>query len=83
MKRLAFLLILFCSCGTQKYYTDVYTVKLKNGKVDNVKISYWNKFEMDAYKMDWLLRSKNINPDSTETIELYSKTFLKFKKKDL
>jgi len=82
MKKLAFLL-LFCSCGTQKYYTDIYTVTLKNGKVENVKVSYWNKFEMDAYKMDWLLRSKNIHPDSAETIELYSKTFLKFKKKDI
>lgn len=85
MKKFIFIftLLLLTSCSSQRFYTDTYLIKMKDGKVFNLKNSYWDRFDMDSYKMEWLLKKEKINPDSVESIDFGGRTFVKFKKNSL
>jgi len=83
MKKFIIGLLLLASCGTQRFYTDSYLIKMKDNTVDTVKHCYWQRFAMDSYKMEWMLRKEGINPDNVRDIVPYNHTFIKIKKKDL
>jgi hypothetical protein len=85
MKKILFILflVLFYSCGSQKFFTDTFIIKMKNNTTDTLKHSYWTRFDMDHYKMEWLLKKEGINPDSVDRISFNERKVLKIKKKDL
>lgn len=84
MKKLLIILtIFFLSCGVKKIYTDTYVVRMKNNTVKYIKYTYWDRFEMDSYKMEWLLRKEGINPDSVARVNFGGRKVVKIKKKHL
>lgn len=84
MKKLLFVLfiILIVSCRTKKLYTDTYIVSMKNGCVKYIKYTYWERIDMDSYKMEWLLKKEGINPDSVDGVDFGGRSVTKFKNKD-
>ena len=80
MKKLILGLVLLSSCGSQRFYTDTYLIKMKDNTTDTLKHSYWDRFDMDAYKMEWMLKNQGINSNDVQDIKFYKQTFIKFKK---
>lgn len=76
-------ILLFSSCGNQKFFTDSYFIRMKNNSTDTLRHSYWTRFDMDSYKMEWLLKNEGINPDSVGRIEFGNRKVSKIKIKDL
>ena len=62
----------------QILYTDYILVERVFGQQDTIKNSYWNQFYMDKYKMEWLLKNNNINPDDVIDIKLLYTTKQRF-----
>lgn len=85
MKKISFILFIFLilSCSTRKMYTDTYVVRMKNNSVKYIKYTYWDRFDMDSYKMEWLLKKEGINPDSVGRLNFGGRKVIKIKKKDL
>jgi hypothetical protein len=86
MKYFIFVLLVFVmySCKPkQVFYTDYILVERIFDQQDTIKNSYWNKFYMDDYKMEWLLKTNNINPKDVIDIRLLYTTKIKFTKKQL
>jgi hypothetical protein len=85
MKKISFILfiLLILSCSTRKMYTDTYVVRMKNNSVKYIKYTYWDRFDMDSYKMEWLLKKEGINPDSVGRVNFGGRKVIKIKKKDL
>jgi hypothetical protein len=85
MKKISFILFIFLilSCSTRKMYTDTYVVRMKNNSVKYIKYTYWDRFDMDSYKMEWLLKKEGINPDSVGRVNFGGRKVIKIKKKDL
>ena len=85
MKKILFVIFitLILSCSTRKMYTDTYVVRMKNNTVKYIKYTYWDRFDMDSYKMEWLLKKEGINPDSVGRVNFGGRKVIKIKKKDL
>jgi hypothetical protein len=64
-------------------YTDTYVVRMKNNSVKYIKYTYWDRFDMDSYKMEWLLKKEGLNPDSVGRVNFGGRKVIKIKKKDL
>ena len=77
-----FALIVLFSCKTNKMITDVVEVTTDSGK-DTITNTYWNKFYMDEYKIEWLLRKNGIDPKSVIDIRVLEKRVTRFSNKEL
>jgi len=85
MKKISFILfiLLILSCSTRKMYTDTYVVRMKNNTVKYINYTYRDRFDMDSYKMEWLLKKEGINPDSVGRVNFGGRKVVKIKEKDL
>lgn len=81
---LLLLISVMYSCKSKQIlYTDYILVERVFGQQDTIKNSYWNQFYMDEYKMEWLLKNNNINPDDVIDIRLLYTTRKKFTQNQL
>jgi hypothetical protein len=62
------LLLMVYGCKTNVLYTDHILIEKLSGQQDTIINTYWNRFYMDEYKMEWLLKKNNI--DSKEVIDM-------------
>lgn len=51
-----------------------------SGTKDTIKYEYWNTFEMDESKMDWMLMNKGIKITDVDYIDFVQGTRTKFNK---
>lgn len=67
MKYLLVILILFTACSRNILVKDYIEVTLKDNSRDTMLNVYWNHFEMDDYKLEWLYKQNDINPKQVLT----------------
>jgi hypothetical protein len=68
-------------CKTNTFYTDHIIVTKNDGYKDTIQYSYWNKFEMDAFKLEWILKQKNIRMKDVQFIDFTQGPKIEFNKK--
>jgi len=81
--RRGFLLLaitLISSCITNIHCVDYMVVTKVSGTKDTIKYEYWNTFEMDESKMDWMLMNKGIKITDVDYIDFVQGTRTKFNK---
>jgi len=67
------------SCITRNVlYTDHILIRKTSGQQDTILNTYWGHFEMDEYKMEWLLKENNINPKDVVNVKLLYTTKQRF-----
>jgi len=77
-------LILIFSCRTQNVlYTDYILVEKIDGSKDTLTHKYWNRFIWDEYKMEWFIKTNNLNVEHISSIDLLYTTKQRFTKKQL
>ena len=74
------LLLLIWGCKVNTFYTDYVIVTKTNGVIDTVKYSYWNEFEMDESKLEWLLMNKDIKMKDVRVVDFAQGPKTKFNK---
>ena len=52
-----------------------------DGYKDTINYSYWNKFEMDAFKLEWILKQKNIKMKDVQFVDFTQGPKTEFNKK--
>lgn len=62
MKYLLVILLLFTACSRNILVKEYIEVTLEDNSRDTMLNVYWNYFEMDSYKLEWLYKQNNINP---------------------
>jgi len=62
MKYLLVILLLFTACSKNILVKEYIEVTLDDNSRDTMLNVYWNYFEMDPYKLEWLYKQNNINP---------------------
>jgi hypothetical protein len=78
------LLISIFSCKTKNVlYTDYVLVEKTDGSKDTLIHKYWNKFTWDEYKMEWFIKSYNLNVEDISNIKVLYVTKQKFSNKEL
>jgi len=82
MRRVFLLLAitLISSCITNIHCVDYMVVTKVSGTKDTIKYEYWNTFEMDESKMDWMLMNKGIKITDVDYIDFVQGTRTKFNK---
>ena len=81
--RRGFLLLfitLISSCITNIHCVDYMVVTKVSGVRDTIKYDYWNTFEMDQSKMEWMLMNKGIKMKDVQYIDFIQGTRTKFNK---
>jgi hypothetical protein len=78
------LLLSIYSCRTKNVlYTDYVLIEKVDGTKDTLIHKYWNKFTWDEYKMEWFIKSYNLNVEDITNIKLLYVTKQKFSNKEL
>ncbi len=78
------LLISIFSCKTNNVlYTDYVLVEKTDGSKDTLIHKYWNKFTWDEYKMEWFIKSYNLNVEDISNIKVLYVNKQKFSNKEL
>jgi hypothetical protein len=78
------LLLSIYSCKTKNVlYTDYVLIEKVDGTKDTLIYKYWNKFTWDEYKMEWFIKSYNLNVEDITNIKLLYVTKQKFSNKEL
>lgn len=67
MKYLLVILLLFTACSRNILVKEYIEVTLTDNSRDTMLNVYWNYFEMDSYKLEWLYKQNNINPKQVLT----------------
>ena len=81
--RRGFLLLLITfisSCVTNIHCVDYMVITKTSGTKDTIKYEYWNTFEMDESKMEWMVMSKGIKMKDVDYIDFIQGTRTKFNK---
>jgi hypothetical protein len=76
---IVFLLTMW-GCKVNTYYTDYVVVTKKNGVKDTISYSYWNEFEMDQSKLEWMLMNKGIKMKDVQVVDFIQGPKTKFNK---
>jgi hypothetical protein len=74
------LLLTMWGCKTHTFYTDYVIVTKRSGVKDTIKYTYWNEFEMDQSKLEWMLREKNIKMEDVKVVDFAQGPKTKFNK---
>jgi len=77
---IVFLLTMW-GCKTNTFYTDYVIVTKKDGVKDTVSYSYWNEFEMDESKLEWMLMNKGIKMQDVQVVDFIQGPKTKFNKR--
>jgi hypothetical protein len=82
MKKGLFLLVFLfiSSCVTNIHYVDYIVVTKTNNTKDTIKYDYWNEFEMDQSKMEWMLMNKGIKIKDVKVVDFIQGSRTKFNK---
>ena len=67
MKYLLVILLLFTACSRNILVKEYIEVTLTDNSRDTMLNVYWNHFEMDPYKLEWLYKQNDINPKQVLT----------------
>jgi hypothetical protein len=76
---IVFLLTMW-GCKVNTFYTDYVIVTKKNGVKDTISYSYWNEFEMDDSKLEWMLANKGISIEDVRVVDFIQGPKTKFNK---
>ena len=76
---IVFLLTMW-GCKINTFYTDYVIVTKKNGVKDTISYSYWNEFEMDDSKLEWMLMNKGIKMQDVQVVDFVQGPKTKFNK---
>ena len=76
---IVFLLTMW-GCKVNTFYTDYVIVTKKDGVKDTVSYSYWNEFEMDESKLEWMLMNKGIKMRDVQVVDFIQGPKTKFNK---
>ena len=68
------------SCVTNIHCVDYVVVTKVSGAKDTIKYDYWNTFEMDQSKMEWLIVNKGIKMKDVQYVDFIKGTRTKFNK---
>ena len=77
---IVFLLTMW-GCKINTFYTDYVIVTKKNGVKDTISYSYWNEFEMDDSKLEWMLMNKGIKMQDVQVVDFVQGPKTKFNKR--
>jgi hypothetical protein len=82
MKYALFLLVfLFIpSCVVNTRCVDYMIVTKTNNTKDTIKYEYWNEFEMDDAKLEWMLMNKGINIKDVKVVDFIQGPRTRFNK---
>jgi hypothetical protein len=61
------MLLLFTACNKNILVKEYIEVTLDDNSKDTMLNVYWNHFEMDPYKLEWLYKQNEINPEQVLT----------------
>jgi hypothetical protein len=61
------MLLLFTACNKNILVKEYIEVTLDDNSKDTMLNFYWNYFEMDPYKLEWLYKQNEINPKQVLT----------------
>ena len=67
-------------CKVNTFYTDYVIVTKKDGVKDTISYSYWNEFEMEDSKLEWMLANKGINIKDVQVVDFIQGPKTKFNK---
>lgn len=71
-------------CKTKNVlYTDYVLIEKVDGSKDTLHHKYWNEFSWDEYKMEWFIKSHNLDVESISNVKLIYTTKQKFSKREL
>jgi hypothetical protein len=76
---IVFLLTMW-GCKVNTFYTDYVIVTKKDGVKDTISYSYWNEFEMEDSKLEWMLANKGINIKDVQVVDFIQGPKTKFNK---
>ena len=76
---IVFLLTMW-GCKINTFYTDYVIVTKKDGVKDTISYSYWNEFEMDDSKLEWMLMNKGIKMKDVQVVDFVQGPKTKFNK---
>lgn len=76
---IVFLLTMW-GCKINTFYTDYVIVTKKDGVKDTISYSYWNEFEMDDSKLEWMLINKGIKMRDVHVVDFVQGPKNKFNK---
>jgi len=76
---IVFLLTMW-GCKVNTFYTDYVIVTKKDGVKDTIFYSYWNEFEMDDSKLEWMLVNKGISIKEVQVVDFIQGPKTKFNK---
>jgi histidinol phosphatase-like enzyme len=68
-------------CKVNTFYTDYVIVTKKDGVKDTISYSYWNEFEMEDSKLEWMLANKGINIKDVQVVDFIQGPKTKFNKR--
>lgn len=77
---IVFLLTMW-GCKVNTFYTDYVIVTKKDGVKDTIPYSYWNEFEMDDSKLEWMLINKGIKMHDVQVVDFVQGPKTKFNKR--
>ena len=77
---IVFLLTMW-GCKINTFYTDYVIVTKKDGVKDTISYSYWNEFEMDQSKLEWMLMNKGIKIEDVQVVDFIQGPKTKFNKR--
>ena len=77
---IVFLLTMW-GCKVNTFYTDYVIVTKKDGVKDTISYSYWNEFEMEDSKLEWMLANKGINIKDVQVVDFIQGPKTKFNKR--
>ena len=76
---IVFLLTMW-GCKVNTFYTDYVIVTKKDGVKDTISYSYWNEFEMEDSKLEWMLMNKGIKMRDVQVVDFVQGPKTKFNK---
>ena len=68
------------SCVTNIHCVDYMVITKVSGAKDTIKYEYWNTFDMDETKMEWMIVNKGINIKDVNYVDFVQGTRTKFNK---
>lgn len=82
MKRALFLLVFLfiSSCVVNTRCVDYMVVTKTDNTKDTTKYEYWNEFEMDQSKMEWMIMNKGIKLQDVKVVDFIQGSRTRFNK---
>ena len=82
MKRALFLLVFLfiSSCVVNTRCVDYMVVTKTDNTKDTTKYEYWNEFEMDQSKMEWMIMNKGIKLQDVKVVDFIQGPRTRFNK---